>query len=397
MNAGIKKGRDLARQGLFTEAESVFRELARAHPNDPAPLWELVYLAREQKSYPRMLEYLERILSLAPDFLEARILRRRLLAMRGEMAGLLGELDTFFALSEKGPLTHAAAVQLFRAIQYCCTGSDRVLRLRTLLRLVRNTEARETAKPLPFRVLSAEILLALGDYAEFSEIVNELSRSQFRSRKIDQLRRISEKCMAPDFPDFSAEKVFGIGLSRTGTSSLTDALSRLGYHAIHWFNPHSLTLISQSDFCLFDAFADIPASCQFEFLYHSFPNARFVYTTRPIPSWETSITHHYEMTHGISSPAELRAPRLAHRFDFAAGRVESNLYSRFPTWSEAYRSFDLRVNRFFEDKPTSKLLKLGICSGEGWEKLCPFLEKPIPPDAFPNSNPSPPGPGSPAS
>lgn len=40
------------------------------------------------------------------------------------------------------------------------------------------------------------------------------------------------------------------------------------------------------------------------------------------------------------------------------------------------------VRTFFQDKP-GKLLELNIIAGDGWEKLCPFLGKPIPDQPFP--------------
>ena len=41
------------------------------------------------------------------------------------------------------------------------------------------------------------------------------------------------------------------------------------------------------------------------------------------------------------------------------------------------------VLSYFKDRPND-LLVINITEGEGWEKLCPFLSKPIPSTAFPN-------------
>jgi hypothetical protein len=40
------------------------------------------------------------------------------------------------------------------------------------------------------------------------------------------------------------------------------------------------------------------------------------------------------------------------------------------------------VEAFFADAP-QRLLVLDICAGEGWEKLCPFLGRPVPRQPFP--------------
>ena len=54
-----------------------------------------------------------------------------------------------------------------------------------------------------------------------------------------------------------AAKIFGIGLSRTGTSTLINALVMLGYSAVHF--PHR-----PSDFYDNDAAADTPVATRFE-------------------------------------------------------------------------------------------------------------------------------------
>ena len=36
--------------------------------------------------------------------------------------------------------------------------------------------------------------------------------------------------------------------------------------------------------------------------------------------------------------------------------------------------------------PAERLLVMNLAMGDGWEKLCPFLSKPIPEAAFPVSN-----------
>ena len=40
------------------------------------------------------------------------------------------------------------------------------------------------------------------------------------------------------------------------------------------------------------------------------------------------------------------------------------------------------VREYFKDRPND-LLVMNICAGDGWEKLCPFLDKNIPAGPFP--------------
>ena len=41
------------------------------------------------------------------------------------------------------------------------------------------------------------------------------------------------------------------------------------------------------------------------------------------------------------------------------------------------------VKEYFKDRPDD-LLVLDVCAGDGWEKLCPFLEKAVPDKPFPH-------------
>ncbi len=62
----------------------------------------------------------------------------------------------------------------------------------------------------------------------------------------------------------SAAKVFGIGLSRTGTTSLKQALGQLGYDYLH-FNKDS-KIIDWPELYAADAAVDTPVSIRFEAL-----------------------------------------------------------------------------------------------------------------------------------
>jgi len=52
---------------------------------------------------------------------------------------------------------------------------------------------------------------------------------------------------------------------------------------------------------------------------------------------------------------------------------------------EVHARFDKEAIIHFKDQP-ERLLVMNICGGDGWEKLCPFLEKSIPNVPFPRLN-----------
>lgn len=186
-------------------------------------------------------------------------------------------------------------------------------------------------------------------------------------------------------------KVFGIGLSKTGTTSLTEALRLLGYDAVHWTR-NGQRVLGWPEFFHAEAATDTPCSAQFESLYHTFEESKFIYTVRDTSSWRESIREHF----GMESPQEFRS--LWREKDFWEGnfgwrwynslrwvQVHECLYAQHDTWEAAYDAFDHRVRRFFEDKPDDRLLVMNIPDGDGWHELCTFLGHEIPDQPFPHA------------
>jgi len=201
------------------------------------------------------------------------------------------------------------------------------------------------------------------------------------------LARIAERLGEPGFPDRARRKVFGIGLSKTGTSSLAAALEILGWQTAHFRNPITNGLIEGADFDLFDALNDGPVSAYFESLHAAYPNALFVCTTRPLASWEASVRAHRMRTRGTDEPRDL--DRIA-----AVEGPDSPLTARLPIHDLIWRHPDLasvhahwaaRVEAFFADKP-GKLLRFSVFEGHGWGELCGFLDLPVPCVEFPHAN-----------
>ncbi|AFZ44926.1 hypothetical protein PCC7418_2793 [Halothece sp. PCC 7418] len=186
----------------------------------------------------------------------------------------------------------------------------------------------------------------------------------------------------------SATKIFGIGLSRTATRSLSVALNMLGYRSSHWV--YGGNILSLDDFYYFDASTDTCVSYMFETLYHLFPNSKFIYTTRDESNWVNSVSKHFQ----CETPKDLKSKYIdnfkanrnkypnQYEFNLHYMAIHDGLYGKFDTWSEAYRAHDQRVNAFFQDHQ-EKLLVMDITKGDGWNLLCNFLGKEIPGKAFP--------------
>ncbi|MDF1698482.1 MAG: tetratricopeptide repeat protein [Saprospiraceae bacterium] len=250
--------------------------------------------------------------------------------------------------------------------------------------------------------LYAQSLIGAKQYDEASQIIDQISSSdpdltQLKSTHPEMIIRYLKTWQKyyKEGPVATYPKVFGIGLSRTGTSSLTKALDLLGFTTIHFINPITKRVIDIDDFYYYDAFTDSPVAYRFEELYQLFPNAKFIYTERNLDDWVRSNSNLYkpmkfsttlEMKEWLNQPKGDQFNKLFQNYHPTYHAAYESLYADFPNWETAYHAFEKRVDRFFEDKPTSSFLKINIPDGDGWIKLCHFLEVPIPKYDFPHRN-----------
>ena len=93
-----------------------------------------------------------------------------------------------------------------------------------------------------------------------------------------------------DNSDNNVNKVFVVGLSRTGTTSITEALNQLGLR-VHHFLPHLVKnvqtkpTVNQKYSDAFDGHTDIATILVMDELAQLYPNARFIHTLRPKEEW----------------------------------------------------------------------------------------------------------------
>ena len=384
LNARIRKGYMLINMERFAEAESVFEETTAGRPDDSAPLMGLVHVARAKMDSESVITRYDSLLAKYPDDVAARFHRAKALAQYGNHEGFRDFVKRYLTEPESGSNSVGVDRMLLIALQFTYTGYRRIKLLEKLSAMVHRSAPFDT--DIEAGLLAADIRFALGDFEGMARIVEKLQNGSVRPPHLQSLCSVSEKYRSESYPDFHRFKIFGVGLSRTATTSLNAALNLLGFHSIHWLNPHTQSLISDRDFFLFDGFTDIVISCRFESLYYTFPNSVFIYTNRSLESWLRSVAAHYKTVHDIEHPAELNAQAFKQRYNLSCGPVEANLFSRRDSWEDAYLDFDDRIRSFFKDKPKERFLELRICEGEGWEKLCPFLGMEIPDRPFPKEN-----------
>ena len=172
-------------------------------------------------------------------------------------------------------------------------------------------------------------------------------------------------------PRLICMKIFGIGLSKTGTTSLTAALCTLGFRAEH----SGLRFLTEQAESLHDLDAATDElAMAFGELDRKFPGSKFVLSTRDLESWLKSCEHHF------------RAPLDPGT---RIGQMIESLYGTTVFDREKFAAGFLRhqqaVRAYFAGRPDD-LLVLDVAAGDGFDKLCPFLNRPMPADSSPKEN-----------
>lgn len=204
-------------------------------------------------------------------------------------------------------------------------------------------------------------------------------------------------------------KIFGIGLSRTGTSSLNEALEILRFRSVHFpiimknssfqaklkyrlnkwgkeigmtqplffdFAQESELIFEKPDGSTFDAMTDLSVARFYKELDSTFPNSKFILTIRDEASWLKSCSKFFAKGN--------------HQF-FKWQRVNIDLYGSNSFDERMFKMAYLKhvedVKTYFANRPED-LLIMNIPEGDNWNKLCPFLNVEEPQAAFPKANAS---------
>ena len=170
-------------------------------------------------------------------------------------------------------------------------------------------------------------------------------------------------------------KVFVIGLSRTGTTSITAALNGLGWRTYHFFrhmvawDPRTgrpTTVPSAID--AFDGFTDIAPTLLFEELVDEYPDALFVQTTRPAKKWGDAMIRFTEGQPNRALFLHHPVPNTFYRKNYGDGWAG---YSA-AQWAGVMAAHDARVARCFAGCP-NRLLRLDVAAPNALSELASFV------------------------
>jgi hypothetical protein len=198
-------------------------------------------------------------------------------------------------------------------------------------------------------------------------------------------------------------KVFGVGFSKTGTTSLEKSLAILGYETWrgHWQNPNSsylLALYVHGDYDeifrvvnYYDAFADGPwggADLYLE-LYKRLPESRFILTIRDAESWYNSLERMItKFDSNLETALESFHENGRYGFVYFCRHIFNieTLAGNRQKIIDYYNAYNENVADFFS-RNNADLLVFDMSAGGGWDELCGFLNRPIPlSEPFPWAN-----------
>lgn len=182
------------------------------------------------------------------------------------------------------------------------------------------------------------------------------------------------------------ERVFGVGMKKTGTTSLKRCFERLDLNPIAPSSQFSLqtrlitrNLQVNNDYTMaldyaekFKSFEDSPWNLweMYQQLDHRFPDSLFILTKRDSDKWWRSVERWISVTKPWMFNGYLRHLRVK--------------YCKKKEMIEAYDDYNKGVIQHFKDR--TNLLVIDFEKNKGWEPICDFLNCPLPNQPFPHVN-----------
>lgn len=170
-------------------------------------------------------------------------------------------------------------------------------------------------------------------------------------------------------------KIFCIGLSKTGTNSLCEALRLLGFDIIHYPGPDFLDKIDDVD-----GVADLPACRFYKDLHIKYPDAKFILTSRDESSWLKSIEKHYTRR----PPSTLSQWGKENRME-----IFDTMHFHEEILSISKRKYEREVLTHFQGNPNFIHLPMEMMDEFGWKMLTRLTGRARPKVDFPHANSAP--------
>jgi len=163
-----------------------------------------------------------------------------------------------------------------------------------------------------------------------------------------------------------SSKIIGVGLSRTGTTSLDHFLKKLGYES-HHFIPELFGKPNWGKLESSDAVMDSPIPLIYPEIDERFPDSKFILTTRDEDDWLSSMK--WMLTHGKviwnwSSELQEYHKELYHTCSYKENVLR-----------KVWKNYHADLDKYFKDRPDD-LFTINISDGFDTKALCEWLGKP---------------------
>ncbi|MEB3265588.1 MAG: sulfotransferase [Cyanobacteriota bacterium] len=181
-------------------------------------------------------------------------------------------------------------------------------------------------------------------------------------------------------PQPARAKVFGIGLNKTGTTTLQECGKILGYRcsscdrsllddvATRGDLSRVQRVVDQHDF-----FEDWPWPLIYRQLDHLYPGSKFILTVRQsTDTWLRSLR-----SHALRTSPRRHCRKLAYGYNYPQGHEQEHL--------DFYERHNQEVRTYFQNRPND-FIELCWENGDGFKELCTFLGCDIPQVPFPHAN-----------
>ena len=162
------------------------------------------------------------------------------------------------------------------------------------------------------------------------------------------------------------EKIFIIGLPRTGTTSVCAAMLTLGFRVAH-------TAYTDRAFNEAQVIADTPIFYDYQKLDQAYPNAKFIYLERSLEKWLPSIQQLLARMHvnlirddGGFNPIIKRC----YQETFSPYSIEN--INSFEFLTQCYQQHKSQAQAHFKNR-ASDFLSIDISANDSYTKLTQFL------------------------
>lgn len=187
----------------------------------------------------------------------------------------------------------------------------------------------------------------------------------------------------------SHSKVFGIGLPKTGTTTLGYCFNQFGFRhrsysmdlAVQVKRNELENVLAEAE--KYETFEDWPWFSIYRELDQRFPNSKFILTLRKDTETYVASLRKHHARQGIKKEDFVKPSWWDDVFGFAPDQWD------YLKSAQRYERHNREVLEYFRDR-TNDLLVVCWENSDGWDKLSKFLNKPCPDEPFPHLNISPP-------